>query len=592
MRQPFKGLLSLWSRAPQSVVSVALIVVTLGLFSRVFTCEFVNFDDPLYVTGNPHVQSGLTSENVAWAITATETGNWFPLTWLSLQLDASLFGVDAAAYHAVNLTLHIANGVLLFLALSYMTGVVAPSAWVAVLFAIHPLHVESVAWVSERKDVLSTLFWMLTLIAYAHYARRPARGRYAAVFVPFACGLCAKSMLVTLPCTLLLLDCWPLRRFALIPAEASPAQPGGPRFRPTSVTRLILEKLPLFVLSIAFSAITVVAQVGGGAVSSADLLPWPYRFMNAADAYLAYLCKAACPLNLAAVYPHPMRNQAVGVAMVAAALLGAATVWFTRRWRRQPYLAVGWWWYLGTLVPVIGLVQIGAQGIADRYTYVPLIGIFIAGAWWLEELVKMRQVSRRLAGAFCCAAVAAFGACTWNQVGYWKNDLTLWRHSIEVTGPNWQACHCLGDALLWRGSPREALPYLAEVVKLAPDLDAGHVSLGTALMMLGDTPAALVELEYAVRLNRQNADAHQNLALLLEADGRSGEAIGHLRQALEVHPGLWKTHLLLAELLKRQGQFEEAERHLRRTLTINPQALEDIRRPLVLSDGRDKNPDL
>lgn len=561
-----------WRGAPRTLVTGALIVGTVALFWRVVNCEFINLDDPQYVLENPQVQAGLTRESVSWALTTTQAANWHPLTWLSLEIDATLFGLNPAGYHAVNLALHVANTVLLFWALTFMTGEVVPSACVAALFAIHPLHVESVAWVSERKDVLSTLFWILTLIAYTWYAQRPSVGRFAVVIVLFALGLCAKSMVVTLPCVLLLLDYWPLRRW-----NHSVDKTTAARIQPASAARLLLEKAPLFVLSAGGSLIAVFSQTHGGAVAPMAMLPWNYRLMNAADAYLAYLWKTIWPLNLSIVCPHPMNRQSSSVAAVAAAILAAMTFWVCRRWRRQPYLAVGWFWFLGTLVPVIGVVQVGNQAIADRYTYIPLIGIFMACAWGLAELVRKQRLSGSLVGALGIVACASFGACTWVQLGYWRDDVALWRHAIEITGRHAQACEGLGLALLRRGLAREAIPFLSDVTVGYPDNDAGHFNLGRALMAIGEVSSAKAELQKTLRLNPRHVGALEHLALLLGTEGRWDDAERVLRDALKVQPPSWKLHLMLAETLKHQGRSDEADREIQQALAISPHAFEELR---------------
>jgi hypothetical protein len=388
-------------------------------------------------------------------------------------------------------------------------------------------------------------------------------------------------MLVTLPFTLLLLDYWPLRRCPFLPMNDPHARSAGARFQQSTMPRLVVEKLPLIALSICFSWITFKAQ--GAAMLSLGSLPWRYRLMNAADAYLAYLWKTLRPLELAHLYPHSypdsVTTRSTIVAVVAATGLGATSLWIVRRWRRQPYLAVGWCWYLGTLVPVIGLVQIGEQARADRYTYVPLIGIFICAAWSLQELVRGGRVSGRSVSALCLVAFVSFGACTWKQVGYWKNGSTLWRHAIEVSGPYWGACQYLGTDLLLRGRPREALPYLSKAVRLGPLEEKSHFFLGITFMELGDNSSALDEFERAVRLNPENVESHQNLAAVLRREGRSSEAKAHLREALQIYPGWWRSHLLLSDILKSEGRVEDADHHLRQALAINPNALDDFNRP-------------
>ena len=570
--------------------------MTLTHFTRVATFEFVNIDDPDYVMENPHVQAGLCRESVSWALTSTEYANWHPLTWLSLELDSSLYGVNPCGYHLTNVVLHTANTLLLFWALRAMTGAVARSGCVAALFAIHPLHVESVAWISERKDVLSALFWMLTLLSYAHYAARPSWGRYALVVAPFALGLTAKAMLVTLPCVLLLLDFWPLRRWpsgdhherekgrrGKEKGECNEREKGrrgkgeegtGLTTHPSPLTThrlplttLIVEKLPLLALSAACSVMTTVAQ-SKEAIVSIDECPLTDRLMNAAVAYAAYLAKAVWPLELAAFYPYT--KPTAPVALAIATLLAAATVWTCRRWRAQPYLAMGWFWYLGTLVPVIGLVQIGGQALADRYTYVPLIGVFIAAVWGLADLARNGLVSRNLIAALGAVALAGFGLCTWVQVGYWHDSVSLWEHSLEVTGPNHVACAELGIALRERGLFKEALPWLQSAAKLAPEYRVARENLGLVLFKLARDVESKHEYEAVLRINPSHARAHRMLAMLLDAEGQAAAARSHLERSLRLAPDEWQTHWVLGELLVREGQAAVGERHLSEAARLNP----------------------
>ncbi|HEV3344115.1 MAG TPA: tetratricopeptide repeat protein [Pirellulales bacterium] len=575
-----------WRKADWSIIA-ALVVVPGVLFCRAFPYGFVNFDDPHYVTSNWHVHAGLCREGVWWALTSTDEANWFPLTWLSLQLDATLYGMNATGFRLTNLLLHLTSTVLLYATLRKVTGAPLKSGCVAALFALHPLHVESVVWVTERKDMLSGLFWMLTLWAYERYASRPTLIRYLGVAVALGLGMAAKPMAVTLPCVLLLLDWWPLGRWPEM-RPAGRGRGGAPLAEPyaaASPGRLILEKIPLLILSLTSSLVTMVVQRGGGAIPTEESLPITQRLTNMPISYVVYLVKGAWPANLAVFYPHPGDKQSVALSLAALALLVAVTCWVTLLRRQQPYLAVGWFWYVGTLVPVIGLVQVGRQAYADRYTYLPLIGIFLAVVWGLEELSRRGWASRQLLLTLGVAALVWFGAFTWMQIGYWRDDVVLWQHSIEITGPSLQAYEGLSEALLQRGRSAEAVPYLEELTARAPFFTAGQINLGLALMNVGKTSQAKARFDEALRLDPRNADAHHNLALLLDAEGKSDEAERHLRAALDAQPTFWRTHLLLSEILKRRGESAEAELHVRQALAINPRALERMTQQTPSPDG-------
>lgn len=575
-------------RAADWWIVAALVTLTAALFSRALPYGFVNFDDPQYVTSNWHVRAGLCRESVWWALTSTDHANWFPLTWLSLELDATLHGMNATGFRLTNLLLHSTNSVLLYYTLRKMTGATLKSGCVAALFALHPLHVESVVWVTERKDMLSGLFWMLALLAYERYASRPTLIRYLWIAAALGLGMAAKPMAVTLPFVLLLLDYWPLRRWPMTPT-GNRKRGGRPDtdepYVVASPRRLIVEKIPLLILSLTSSLVTVVVQQGGGAIPTEESLPLGQRLMNMPISYVIYLMKAACPVNLAVFYPHPGEKQSLALSLGAVALLLAITCWVTMRRRQEPYLSVGWFWYVGTLVPVIGLIQVGRQAYADRYTYLPLIGIFLAVVWGLEEVIRRGWASRKLVQALGVVALVVFSACTWMQIGYWRDDVALWKHALEITGPNLQAYENLAEALLRDGDASEALPYLEELTRRAPYFTAGHINFGLALMNVGEPARAHAQFEEALRLDPTNADAHHNLALLLDSAGESDEAVRHLRAALDAQPTFWRTHLLLSEVLKRRGELAEAEHHRRQALAINPQALQGMTQAAPSPDG-------
>ncbi len=488
------------------LIGLFLAVSVLAVFGQVSDHGFINFDDEDYVYDNPWVRSGLTSEGIRWALTAHFAGNWHPLTWISHMVDVSLFGVRPGPHHLISVGIHLANALLLFFALNSMTGRRWPSATVAAMFALHPLHVESVAWISERKDVLSAFFWMLTLLAYARYAARPAISRYLAVFCALAAGLMAKPMLVTLPAVLLLLDIWPLNRLVK----------RGWKW-------CLLEKLPLIGLAVGSAVITLIAQKGGGAVRSLEALsPWD-RAGNAILAYAGYIAKMFRPIELAIFYP--LRPEGItGPRVGGAALLIASVTVLVFLWgRSRPYFLVGWLWYLGTLIPVIGIVQVGSQAMADRYTYIPLIGLFIIIAWGLPDLLPMRQGYRLgLAGATAIAMVGIM-TLTFQQVGYWKNSATLFAHTLRVTQNNALAHTHLGLALSQSGRLRAAIAEYQKALALSPIQPRIHNNLGVALYRSGEASAAVAHFRAALAIRPDFSDAQHNLRRVMAVKDRLPE---------------------------------------------------------------------
>jgi hypothetical protein len=479
------------ARRPPSrfVLALLLTVATLAVFAQVVGFEFVDYDDNLYVTANPYVKEGLTLAGVRWAFTTFAAANWHPLTWISLMLDWSIGGPGPRVFHLTNLILHLANVLLLFFVLDRMTGRRRPSAVTAALFAIHPLHVESVAWVAERKDVLSTLFMFLTLVAYAGFVERPGLVRRLAVVVLFALGLMAKPMLVTLPVLLLMLDAWPLRRK-----------------RPWR--HLVLEKAPLFALSIATGAMTFVAQRQGGTVGSLTLYPLGVRVANAVVATAAYLGKAIWPTRLAVFYPHPGASLSAWMVAGSAVVLAALTLGAIHVRRSRPYLLFGWAWYLVTLAPVAGIVQVGWQARADRYTYIPLIGIFLGVVWAVSDHFAGRPA---LLGSLASASLVMLGIGAFVQAGYWRDSETLFRHALAVTDNNAVAHNNLGTALLRRGLQSEAGEHFAEAVRIDPSFADAHSNLGVALGRQGRIDEAILEFQRALDLEPDHPDARRNL---------------------------------------------------------------------------------
>jgi protein O-mannosyl-transferase len=507
--------------AAPAVCALLLLAVAL-VFGRTVWHEFVNFDDKKYVCDNPHVSQGLTKETVVWSFTSFRASNWHPLTWLSHALDCQLYGTESAAgHHLTNVILHAAVAILLFLVLWRMTGGLWPSAFVAAVFAVHPLRAESVAWVAERKDLLGGLFFMLTLAAYVAYVGRPfSLARYSLVVASFALGLMSKPMLVTVPFVLLLLDYWPLGRMASPTAN--------------DLKRLLIEKVPLVLLAAASCMVTLAAQ--SSAMQTLDAVPLLWRIANAPVSCVAYLGQFVCPANLAVFYPHP--GNRVPTWQVAGSLLAMAiiTVGALAGRRRCPYVLVGWLWYLGMLVPVIGLVQVGAQAMADRYTYLTQIGVCLALTWGIADVTRSWPNRRRLLAVLSLLVVAILMAHAWRQTGYWRNSDSLWRHTLDCTSDNALAHSNLGSDLADRGEEDEALEHFREAVRISPYHTTARTCLGLALGRRGQIAEAAEHFETVLSLEPDNAKAHGGLGVALGKCGRLDEAITHFQEALKAEP--------------------------------------------------------
>jgi tetratricopeptide (TPR) repeat protein len=514
----------------------------------------VVYDDKFLVSENPAVLGGLSREGVVWAFTRNEQGNYVPLTWLSHMLDVELFGLDAGRHHTVNALLHLLTSLLLFEALRRMTGAPAPSAFVALLFAVHPTHVESVAWIAERRDTLSALFWMLTLLAYAGYAGSSRRRglRYAAVLAAFGLGLLAKPMLVTLPFALLLLDFWPLRRAS------------------EGIGRLALEKVPLLVLAGLVSAAAVWIQGAAGALATLEQLPLTSRVANALLSYVAYLGKTLWPVNLAVFYPYalemPMAKTAAALGLLIA-LSAAALV----QWRSRPYLAVGWLWYLGTLLPVIGIVQIGSQSMADRYTYLPTIGIAIAIAWGAADLASGRPRARH---ALAAAATLALVACIFlarAQVSTWRNSVALFEHARAVTGDNYVVHVNLAEAHEDAGGMDLALEHYREALRFFPAARRVHLRMGVLFARRGQWSQAEHHFRESIRRHPEERGARLGLGTLYLGRGRLEQAAEQLEAELALDPQSAQTLFHLGELAALRGEREEALRRFGEAFSLDPE---------------------
>ncbi|MFZ0759329.1 MAG: hypothetical protein WAM69_05200 [Candidatus Sulfotelmatobacter sp.] len=521
--------------------AILLGLITFAVYFQVIHHPFSNYDDGAYVGDNLKIQKGVTSATLRWALTSIEHANWHPLTWLSHALDWQLFGPNPSGHHATSLLLHMLNVVLLFLFLAEVTQSTSRSLLVAALFAVHPLNVESVAWVAERKNVLCALFFMLALLAYARYARRPSLGRYLPPALLFAFALMAKAMAVTLPFVLLLLDFWPLRRIkgwsepsAVFPAPQLPAW------------KVAVEKLPLLVLSAGDSWITFIAQQKDGAIGSAARFPLSLRVMNAIVSYAAYLWKAVWPAHLSVLYPYPSQGLPVWQVVLSALLLAGLSAWVWRERSRRPYLMVGWCWFLGMLVPVIGLIQVGEQGMADRYAYLPLVGIFVMAVWGLADVAQKAGASQRRCAALAAAVtLALFSFAAWRQARFWRSNLELWSHAAAVTKRNWEAEDVIGSLLLVKA------------------MNAGaHYS-----------SEAQVHFQKALEINPRDAEALSNIGGDLEAHGKLQEAMEKFRLALQyVHEDWLKNKILnqTASAYEQLGDFKTARQYYREALKTSP----------------------
>ncbi|HWR97570.1 MAG TPA: tetratricopeptide repeat protein, partial [Candidatus Methanoperedens sp.] len=543
--------------------ALALVVLTLAAFLPVLRAGFINLDDPKYVTANPYVLRGLSLDGLRWASTSFDAANWHPLTWLSHLCDVSLFGLRPAAHHGTSLALHVLAAVLLLLALEAMTGRLWPSLFAAGLFAVHPLRVESVAWVAERKDVLSGALAAATLLLYLRHARRPGAGRLAAVTGVFALGLMAKPTLVVLPLLLLLLDWWPLGRIRRRAFDGVPAA-GVP------VLRAVREKWPLLALSTASCVVTYLAQRSGGAVAPFAIFPLPARVLNAVASFAGYLAKTLWPAGLIPFYPHRGAELTLAATALRLALLvgAGAAAWAVRR---RPWLLCGWLWYLAALAPVIGLVQVGLQGMADRYTYLPSIGLALAVAWEFFPEGNARPVTRAARGATAAALLAALALLAARQAGFWKDTTTLFTRATQVDPANYLAFCQLGADELARNEPGRALPLLARAYALRPEYLVTRYHLGLALVGAGRGEEALPHFAAFLGASPRDADARIARGKLLAELGRHEESLDDLAVALASRPGDPQAHYLQGYSLGQLGRAAAAADAYRKAAALDPQ---------------------
>lgn len=542
-----------------------------AIYGQVLDHSFINFDDTLYITHNQNVQSGLNATNLFWALTTSHASNWHPVTWISHMLDCQLFGLQAGLHHLVNVLFHLGSTILLFVFFNTSTKKFWASAFISLLFAVHPLHVESVAWAAERKDVLSTFWMMLVLVTYTSYTRKPGGKKYLGVLLFFSLGLLSKPMLVTLPFLLLLLDYWPLGRLEIAPISrryccfCTPPEQLPKIINKRNIQHLIVEKIPLFLLAGLSSIITLIVQQQSGAVKSLQMMPLLLRLENATVTYIIYLLKMIWPVNLAIIYPFPNSIPFIYV-LGALIILSTITVLVFSRRKTEPFLLVGWLWYLGTLVPVIGLIQVGVQAMADRYTYTPLVGIFVMIAFYADHrYTKTKPLLLTALVVLVCSAIVS-----WNQTAYWQNSRTIFRHALAVSDNNYTAHNYLALALTEQGEIVEAEKQYHEALNIAPDYLEALVNMGVLLAKQGRRDEAKNYLAKALTLENHNPKILNNLGNIAKSGGELEKSIRYYRRALQENPDYEEALFNLANSLEKQHKYPESITLYNRAINLNP----------------------
>lgn len=549
------------------LIPLLLVLITASVYRQVINFDFINYDDNEYVFNNPHVQNGITYDSIIWAFTTGHSSNWHPLTWLSHMTDCRIFGLWAGGHHLTSLVFHIINSLLLFFVFQKMTGGKWQSAFMAALFALHPLHVQSVAWISERKDVLSAFFWMLTLLAYVRYVRRPDRPSYVLVLAFYLLGLMSKPMVMTLPFVLLLLDYWPLNRFRL---------DGSQKNRVAKIAGLFWEKIPLFILTAASAGITFLAQDKWGAVRSFDMIPLTHRLSNMLISYVQYIVKFLYPIKLGIFYPYP--EGVPGWKLIASIMVLTAVSWAAIKLiNRKPWFIVGWLWFLGTLVPVIGIVQVGIQSMADRYMYLPMIGLLILISWGIPELFckwRYRKTILSLSSAF---VILVFLWITHIQLTYWTDTYTLFTRALAITDNNAFAYNVVADELALKGDYKTAEKYfLAALAIKADDADAIK-GLGRLAYHKKDYDKAIYYYQNALVIRPADREilnmtgkAYYNLGLVASKQGNINDALNNYKKAIGINPDFADAHKSLADVLFSKGDMAQAVKHYSEAFRINP----------------------
>jgi len=551
------------TKALPIIITVLLITCTVLTYGNILSHDFIDYDDGDYVTNNRHVQQGISFQNIIWAFTTIHASNWHPLTWLSHMLDCQFYGMNPGLHHLTNLLFHVINTLLLFFIFNQMTGKLWQSAFISALFALHPVHVESVAWVAERKDVLSTFFWMLTMWAYFRYVKHRGITRYVMVMLFFILGLLSKPMLVTLPFILILLDFWPLNRF-----QTTGVQTAKLDIRQIGL-HLVWEKMPLFILSGISGCVTLFAQQQGGALKSLDFIPFQYRLANALVSYAAYMEKMIIPTKLAVLYPHPGIHPWWKVA-ISGALIVFITAISIKSIKNRPYFIMGWLWYLVTLLPVIGLIQVGIQSMADRYAYIPLIGLFIVISWGAEAIIEQWRYPKVWLTLSALPILLILTAVTLKQLTYWKNGVTLFEHTLAVTGNNATAHYALGISLFKAGRVDDAVEQYNKSLRISSNQPETFINLGLAYNEKGDLERALFNFQKAAQLKPDSYEANYNAGTAYLKKGDYENAIIHLQKAVLLKPESDEANFNLGNAYFKKNAFDDAMPYFKKSIEQNP----------------------
>jgi protein O-mannosyl-transferase len=559
------------------IISLSLAVMVFAVYWQVHGFNFIKFDDNFYISNNQQVKNGLNFDNLLWAFSPTKikTAYWHPLTWLSHMMDCQLFGLNAGAHHLMNLFFHIVNVILLFMALNLMTGAPWESGFAAALFALHPINVDSVAWIAERKNLLATTFWMLTMLAYIRYARKPDILRYLTVFCTLALGLLAKPMLVTLPCVLLLLDFWPLGRMELgqqrIPAKHPDS---GPAFQNAGMMRLVMEKIPFLALSIGVIIISMFSLQANNQIIDTVVAPIILRIENALVSYLMYLWKMVWPFNFSVYYPFP-QTIPFWQSLCAAMFLILVSALVVLRSKKSPYILTGWLWYLGTLLPVIGIVQGGLwPAMADRWAYIPLIGIFIIIAWGSDEIMEHWRYKLKILRPSAVIIVFTLASLTFIQAGHWKNTTSLFEHALRVTPNSCFVQNIIGNEREIQCQIDKAITHYELALQINPSFAEAHYNLGNVLVKNGKIKDAIRHFHRAIQLEPELAAPYNNLANIFYTQGEIDEAIGYYQRALDLEPNNTKAHVNMANALSQKGLMNRAISHYLKAIQLDPNQAE------------------
>ena len=566
----------LFNRRREIIICIFLIAASLVVYWQIINHEFINYDDGLYVTENLHVKAGLTFESIKWAFTTCHASNWHPLTWLSHMLDYELYGLNPMGHHWTSLQIHLINTLLLFFILQYMTGAIWKSAFVATLFALHPQHVESVAWVSERKDVLSAFFGMLTISAYIIYVKKRNLLRYSMVFIFLSLGLMTKPMLVTLPFVLLLLDFWPLKRLKLS-LNQTPA-----------LLVLIKEKIPLLVPVVISSILTLIAQQNV-ALKTLEMFPLQTRIANALISYASYICKAIWPLHLTIFYPHQGNSISLWYVFGSGLMIAGSLFIAVNTSKKYPYITTGLLWFFITLFPVIGIIQVGDQAMADRYTYIPLIGIFIILAWGGSDLLKKWTNKKIIPAILAMSVLLVLTTQSFHQAAHWKNSSTLFENAIKVTENNWLAHNNLGIALFSEGKLDKAIYHYKKALNIKPDTLRAIKNLGLAMFDKGNLKDAFQYFNKAIVINPEDWDAHYKLGCILVKQDKFNEAIRYFSEVIRINPGYAPAYNEIGIILAQKGKLQKSNTFFLKAIQLKPDYKEARNNLLILKKMLNRN---